>query len=333
MSANEILSQDEVDALLHGMGSGDVGTEVEDSEDSEKARSYDLTNQDRIVRGRMPTLEMINERFARYFRISIFNMLRYTPEVSVGEVETVKFSEYMHGLFVPTNLNLIRIKGLRGTALIVMEPRLVFTLVDNFFGGDGRYYTRIEGREFTPTEMRVINKILELAFSDIREAWKPVMPVEIEYINSEVNPQFANIVSPNEVMVVTRFHVELDGGGGNFHITFPYSMIEPVRDLLIAGVQSDRADFDERWAKALREEMKQAKVEVRCTLAETEITLGDLLNSKVGDIIPISIEDSVVAHIADMPIFKCQYGIYHGINAVKIVDYLKRDQSKALTTI
>lgn len=324
MSANEILSQDEVDALLHGVESGGVDTDSEIGTDIGTARPYDLTNQDRIVRGRMPALEVINERFARYFRTTLYEMLRHTPDISVGEIETDKLSDYMHSLLVPSNLNLMKIKNLRGTALFVMEPRLVFILVDNYFGGDGRYYTRIEGREFTPTEMRVIHKLLEKAFRDLTKAWEPVMQVEIEYINSEVNPQFANIASPSEVMVITKYHVELEGGGGDIHIAIPYSMLEPIRDLLIAGVQGNRSGFDEKWISSLREQVKEAKLEVSCTLAETDIMLRDLMSSKVGDIIPINLNENVIATIAGLPVFKCQYGIYRGINAIKIVDRLNK---------
>ena len=170
----------------------------------------------------------------------------------------MKFSEYVHSLFVPTSLNLVKVKPLRGTALFVIDPKLVFILVDNYFGGEGKYHTKIEGREFTPTEMRVIEMLLELAFKDLREAWSPIMQINFEYMNSEVNPQFANIVSPSEVVVVTGFHVELEGGGGNLYVALPYAMLEPIRELLSAGVQSDTSDVDERdrlyagWQEAVR---------------------------------------------------------------------------------
>ena len=232
---NDLLSQDEIDALLHGVSGGDVETETDEEVPEGEARGYDFTSQDRIVRGRMPTLEMINERFARYFRISLFNMLRRAGEISVSGVQMLKFAEYVHSLFVPTSLNLVRVPPLRGTALFVLEPKLVFALVDNFFGGGGRFHTKIEGREFTPTELRVIQMVLDLAFKDLSQAWKPVMDVGFDYQSSEVNPHFANIVSPTEVVVVNTFRVELDGGGGDLHVTMPYSMVEPIRQLLDAG--------------------------------------------------------------------------------------------------
>ncbi len=319
MAVNDLLSQDEIDALLHGVSSNDIETDDEEFADGE-ARNYDFTTQDRIVRGRMPTLEMVNERYARLFRISIFNLLRRSAEISVGGVQMLKFSEYIHSLFVPTSLNMVRIKPLRGTALFVLDPRLVFMIVDNYFGGDGRFHAKIEGREFTPTELRVIEMILEQVFIDLKEAWAPVMQLDFVKQNSEVNPQFANIVSPSEVVVVNTFHVEIEGGGGDFHITLPYSMLEPIRELLDAGVQSDRDDTDDRWAESLREEIKTSTVHLSCTLAETEISLRDIMNMKPGDVIPLDVPDLVTMNAENVPVFRGKYGVSRGSMAVKIVE-------------
>lgn len=315
---NDLLSQEEIDALLHGVGSGDIDTESDAGLADGEAQSYDFNSQDRIVRGRMPTLEMINERFARHFRISLFNMLRRTAEISVGGVQMLKFSEYVHSLFVPTSLNLVKVNPLRGTGLFVFDPKLVFIVVDNYFGGDGRFPTKIEGREFTPTEQRVIHRILQQAFSDLHQAWKPVLPVEFEYLNSEVNPQFANIVSPTEVVVVSTFHIELEGGGGTLHVTLPYSMVEPIRDLLDAGVQSDRSEVDDRWRLAIREEMKGATVELSSMLTETTISLRELLRLKAGDVIPVDFPEMVTLRAEDVPVFRGKFGVSQGNCAIKI---------------
>ncbi|MEJ2529725.1 MAG: flagellar motor switch protein FliM, partial [Gammaproteobacteria bacterium] len=266
MSANDLLSQDEIDALLHGVDDGKVETETVDEYDGE-ARGYDFNSQDRIVRGRMPTLEMINERFARYYRTSLFNMLRRTADISASGVQMLKFSEFVHTLFVPTSLNLVRITPLKGKGLCVLDPKLVFSVVDNYFGGSGRFHTKIEGRDFTPTELRVVKMLLDLIFADMIEAWKPVLQVNFEYLGSEVNPQFANIVSPSEVVVVTTFNIDLEAGGGDLHFVMPYSMVEPIRDLLDAGVQSDRGDKDERWERSLRSRIKHADLELTSILA------------------------------------------------------------------
>jgi flagellar motor switch protein FliM len=323
MATSDLLSQDEIDALLHGVDSGDVNTEDDGQLRDGVVRNFDFASQDRIVRGRMPTLEMINERFARYFRISFFNMLRRTAEISVGGVQMLKFSEYMHSLFVPTSLNIVKIHPLRGKALCVIDPKLVFITVDNYFGGTGRH-AKIEGREFSATETRVIQLILEQAFSDLMEAWSPVMPVRFEFLNMEVNPQFANIVSPTEVVVVTSFQIELDGGGGVFHVVMPYAMLEPIRDILDAGVQSDRSEKDDRWTTALREEVKSAEVNLKCELTDARLTLRDLLSIQEGDIIPIDYPEKVTVVAEDVPVFRGTYGLHKGSKAVKVLEMVER---------
>lgn len=327
MSVNDLLSQDEIDALLHGVGSGDVEADGDDDL-ADGARNYDFASQDRIVRGRLPTLEMVNERFARLFRIGLFNVLRRSPEIAVGGVQMLKFSEYIHSLFVPTSLNLVKIPPLKGTALFVFDPKLVFIVVDNFFGGDGRYHTKIEGREFTPTEQRVIQILLNMTFQLLREAWQPVFKLDFEFIQHEVNPQFANIVSPTEVVVVTTFHIELDGGGGDMHITLPYSMLEPIRELLDAGVQSDRGDTDDRWLRALREEMEFAHLSVNATLAEATLSLREIRDLRAGDVIPIVMPEAMTLRCEGVPIYRAKLGTSNGNYAAQISQRVLDEEDK-----
>ena len=322
----DLLSQDEIDALLHGVDDGEI--ETEGDFDPSGVRPYDLTSQDRIVRGRMPTLEMINERFARYTRISMFNLLRRTADVSVGGIQIQKFGEYVHTLYVPTSLNMVKFRPLRGTALVILDAKLVFKLVDNFFGGDGRH-AKIEGREFTPTELRVVQMVLNQAFVDLREAWKAVKPIEFEYINSEVNPSMANIVSPSEVVVVSTFHVELDGGGGELHITMPYSMVEPIREILDAGLQTDTDERDERWVRALREDVMSAEVSLECDIANREVTLRDIVDLRPGDVIPITMPESSVLTANGVPMFRVVLGRAKDNLALKVVGIVDRKQSLA----
>tara|TARA_Y100001960_G_scaffold281955_1_gene315972 strand:- start:397 stop:1365 length:969 start_codon:yes stop_codon:yes gene_type:complete len=317
----DLLSQDEIDALLHGVDDGDI--EPEENIDATGVKSYDLTSNDRIVRGRMPTLEMINERFARYTRISMFNFLRRSADVASGGVQIMKFGEYVHTLYVPTSLNLVKMRPLRGTALFILDAKLVFKLVDNFFGGDGRH-AKIEGREFTPTEVRVVQLVLSQVFSDMIEAWAPVVKLDFEYVGSEVNPAMANIVSPSEVVVVSTFHIELDGGGGDLHLTFPYSMIEPIREVLDAGVQSDVDDVDERWLQSLREDILEARVPVHGTLVERQITLREVAELKAGDIIPVDMPEEFILQANGVPVFRGKMGISNENMAVKIIDQIHK---------
>ncbi|MCX8048650.1 MAG: flagellar motor switch protein FliM [Methylohalobius sp.] len=317
MAFDDLLSQEEIDALLHGVDEGKVDVGTDQPPSAEDIRPYDFSSQDRIVRGRMPTLDMINERFARYFRISLFNLLRRTAEVSVAGTQVLKFSEFIHSQFVPTNLNLIRFKPLRGRALIVMDPTLVFTAVDNYFGGSGRFYNKVEGREFTPMEFRLIRILLDLAFKDLREAWRPVLDIQPEYIHSEVNPQFANIVSPSDIVINSTVHIELEGGGGDLHIALPYAMIEPIRDLL-DSIQSDRGDVDVRWRKALHYEVMSSQVEVYAILLEKEMNLVQVLRLRPGDIIPVEMPKQVTLYAEEVPLFRGRVGVAHGHYAVKI---------------
>ncbi|MDH5358547.1 MAG: flagellar motor switch protein FliM [Gammaproteobacteria bacterium] len=325
MAVHDILSQDEVDALLTGMGDGEIETEVEDTNPGQP-RGYDFGNEDRIIRGRMPTLEMINERFARYLRINLFNMLRRSAEISIGGIQVMKFSEYIHTLFVPTSLNLVHLHPLRGTGLLVFEPKLVFSVLDNYFGGEGRFQARIEGREFTATELRVIHIVLELCFKDIQEAWSPVMDVEFEFLNHEVNPQFANIVSPSEVVVVSTLHIELEGGGGDLHITLPYSMLEPIRELLDTGLQSDRSAEDSRWPTVFREELMIAEVQLTAELTKIKTTLQGVLNLKPGDILPFEMPETIHAMVEDVPFFHATFGEHGDHAALKVTELIEQPQ-------
>ena len=320
----DLLSQDEIDALLHGVDDVEEDVVESDDEADDGLVHFDFSSQDRIVRGRMPTLELVNERFARHLRISLFNMLRHTAEVSINGVQMLKFGEYLHTLFVPTSLNMVRFRPLKGTALVTMEARLVFILVENFFGGDGRYHAKIEGREFTPTERRIIQMLLKIIFEDYHDAWAPVMDAEFEYLDSEVNPAMANIVSPTEVIVVNSFHIELDGGGGDFHIAMPYSMLEPIRELLDAGVQSDKEDTDLRWSQALEDEIMDVPVDFTAKLVEKEMSLREMIGLKAGDILPVEMPKSMLVSVEGLPTFRAHLGRAKDNLALKITERLSR---------
>ena len=321
--SEDILSQDEVDALLGGVDDGVIDTSPDEGAFDGEAHPFDFNNQERIVRGRLPTLEMINERFARYFRISFFDMLRKSPEISVTGIEMVKFNEYIQTLQQPTSLSMIKMMPLRGTGLIVLSPALVFILVDNFFGGDGTIEAKIEPREFTSTELRVIEKVVHISFQDLVKAWEPVMSVNFNYHNHEVNPQMATIVSPTEVVVISTFQIELDGGGGDIQIVYPYSMIEPIRNLLDTGVQSDHGEIDERWAILLKEELMHAKINMQALFIEKQVPLSDLINFSAGDIIPIDMPEQVLLLAEDMPVIRGQFGEHQGNAAIKVEDVIE----------
>ena len=323
--AQDFLSQDEVDALLKGVTGESDEPEASDGDDS-GIRSYNLGTLERIVRGRMPTLELINERFARYLRIGLFNYMHRTTEISVGPIRVQKYSEFIRNLVVPTNLNLVAAKPLRGTSLFVLDPNLVFLVVDNMFVGDGRFHTRVEGRDFTPTEQRIIQGLLRTIFQEYSRSWKPVYDMTFEYIRSEMNSQFANIATPSEIVIATTFSLEFGGTAADMHICFPYSMVEPIRDLLYSSMQSDQLSTDQRWIVMLRKQLKDAEVEIKAQLANTTLTLNEVLKMQVGDIIPISVPEKIIAHVDNIPLMECYYGQQGGQYALKIEKFLVQDR-------
>ena len=323
--SSDFLSQEEVDALLRGV-SGESDEPVAEEVDDGGVRPYNMATQERIVRGRMPTMELINERFARYLRIGLFNYMHRNAEVSVGPIRVQKYAEFVRNLVVPTNLNLVVAKPLRGTGLVVFDPNLVFLVVDNMFGGDGRFHTRIEGRDFTPTEQRIIQGMLNVVFTEYSKAWAPVFKIDLEYVRSEMNSQFANIATPSEIVVATSFSLELGGAQAEMHFCFPYSMLEPIREMLYSTMQSDHLTQDRRWVNLLSRQLQTAEVELTCNLGIAKVTLRDIVNMRVGDVIPLTIPEPLQAEVDGVPIIACRYGTQGGQYAVKIERFLGADE-------
>lgn len=324
--SKDFLSQDEVDNLLKGV-TGEADEPEQHAESEGDIKPYDLGRQERIVRGRMPTMELLNERFARLFRVALFNLIRRTAEISVGAVRIQKFSDFIRNLPIPANINLIHAKPLRGNGLFIFDPNLIFLVVDNMFGGDGRFHTRVEGREFTQTEHRIIQKLLGAVFESYGKAWENVYPLEFEFVRSEMNPQFANIATPNEVVLVTTFELEFGGTGGSFHTLLPYSMIEPIREILYSTMQGDHMVADQRWLRLLSGQIQSAEVELSAVLGGARITFDQVLKMRSGDIIPLEIKESIVAQIDDVPVMECKYGMSNGRYALKVEKMLAKAET------
>ena len=316
MSA-DFLSQEEVDALLRGV-TGESDEPVADEAGAEGVRPYNLATQERIVRGRMPTLEIINERFARLIRIGLYNFLRRNVEISVGPVRVSKYSEFIRNLVVPTNLNLVQFKPLRGTGLMIFNPDLVFLVVDNLFGGDGRFHTRIEGRDFTQTEHRIIQRMLAIVFESYAKSWEPIYPLEFEFVRSEMNTQFANIATPNEVVVHITFSIELGQNSGEMHFCLPYSMIEPIKDQLTSSLQAENLEVDKRWLRLMRQQVQLAEVQLVADLGTARVSLRDIVNLKAGDVIPLDIPPTVEAKVDGVPVMECAYGKFNGQYTLRV---------------
>jgi flagellar motor switch protein FliM len=316
--SDAFLSQDEIDALLEGV-TGESQKLAKDETPQGAIRSYDLSSQERIVRGRMPTMEVINERFARNLRVGLFNFIRRSPEISVGTVQVQKYSMFLRELVVPTNFNIVAVRPLRGSGLVVCEPTLLFGVIDSLFGGNGKFHTRIEGRDFSPTEQRVINRLVEVVTEEYKKAWKGVYPLELGYQRSEMQPQFATIATPSEIVVSTSFTLEIGDLTGSLHICIPYSTLEPIRDLLYSSVQGDSIEVDRRWVKLLSQEIQAAEVEVVAELAKADATVEQLLALKVGDFIELEREGVIQSKVDGVPIFDAEYGTHNGKYALKVV--------------
>lgn len=316
----KILSQEEVDALLKGLSGGAIETDKADSIDPNEVIIYDLTNQDRIIRGRMPALEMTNERFARIFRASLSSLLRKVISISTISLETLKFGEFLKTLPVPTSLHIFRMEPLRGSAIAVIESRIIFTLVDVLCGGMGRESYRVEGREFTAIETNLIRKVVFNALSDLEKAWKALLEINISYQRSEINPQFAQIVPLTDVVVVMNFEIEMEYSSGIMCICIPYSTLEPIREKLQGGFLSEQLEVDKEWAKRFAQGLLESKVDMMVELGRTEVELKKVLEMKVGDVVTLDqfATDPLPVYVEGIMKFRGHPGVYKGNHALQI---------------
>ncbi len=325
---SNILSQDEVDSLLQGISGGEVETETDIPVESGEVAKYDFASQDRTVRGRMPTLEIINERFARGLRSSLSSAIRKIVDVSIAATDIIKFGEFSRSLPVPTSIHVFRMEPLRGYGIFVIESRLVYSLVDSLLGGAGASNVRIEGRDFTPIENKMIKKIIIMGLRDLESAWEQVHDVKAVFVRSEINPQFATIVPANDVVIVVRFDVELEHTTGNVVICIPYSTIEPVRAKLSAGFQSDQLGVDIAWKRRLQKRIAESVVNMAVRLGSARITGRRLLELKVGDIIDLhgDIRSPLLVTIEGVPKFKGFAGLRKSSRAIKIKERILRSR-------
>jgi flagellar motor switch protein FliM len=313
----QILTQDEVDALLQGI-SGESDSLEPEAPLADGVRSFDLANQERMVRERMPTLEIVGERFAKNIRAGIFAFIRKSPEVSIGTVRVHKYSAFLREIAVPTNFNIVSLKPLRGLGLIVCEPSLVFAMIDALFGGAGKYPTRIEGRDFSATEQRIIRRLLDVVMADYKKAWAGIYPLELEFQRSEMQPQFANVATPAEIVVSTSFTLEIGETSGAIHFCIPYATFEPIRDVLYSTMQGDANAPDRRWINLMTQQIQAAEVELVAELAQAPATVEQLLSLKAGDFIELDLKPGIQAKVAGVPVLDCHYGTSNGKYALKV---------------
>ncbi len=287
---SKILQQDEVDALLRGLSGGELEAEEELPEDDSGVVPFDLANQDRIIRGRMPVMEIVNDRFARLCTNALANSMRKRVDINPISIDMSKFGDFMRSLPVPTSISIFKMEPLRGNAILVVDSRLVFALVESFFGGAGSQ-PKVEGRDFTHIEQAIVDRVVRLALSNMEDSWRPVHEVHIEHVRSEVNPQFAAIVPPSDVVVVITFEVELESAIGSMLLCLPYATLEPIRSKLLASFQTERLEVDHAWITRFKERLLETPVEMIVRLGKTKISGRQLLKMEVGDIILLDTDE------------------------------------------
>lgn len=320
---NQVLSQAEVDALLSAVAEGSLDTSnagAVKKEDKREVQSYDLTNQDRVIRGKMPTLDLIYERFVRLFRMSLSNSLRKIASISIISTDLLKFGEFVNTLPIPSCVGILRSETLRGPALLVFESKLAYALIDSYFGGTDRPYNKVDGKEFTRIELMIMNKVMSLSLADLEEAWSPVHKISLLHLRTETNPQFVGVVPLSEVIISTTFEVELENASGTIALVIPYSTIESIKNKLNSSFQSDTDRTDKVWIENLEEHMLSTQAAVSVNLGETSITVGDLVNLNIGDIIPLNqdCDGELVLNVEGVPKYKCFFGVSRGTRAVQV---------------
>ena len=322
---NQVLSQAEVDALLNAVAEGSLDNNVGGGstrrEDVKKdVQNFDLTNQDRVIRGKMPTLDLIYERFVRLFRMSLSNSLRKIASISIISTDLLKFGEFVNTLPIPSCVGILRSETLRGSALLVFESKLAYALIDSYFGGTDRPYTKSDGKEFTRIELMIMNKVLQLGVADLEEAWAPVHKIGLMHLRTETNPQFVGVVPLSDVIISTTFEVELENASGTIALVIPYSTIEPIKNKLNSSFQSDSDRTDKVWIQNIETHMEQVEANISVNLGETSITVADLVNLNIGDIIPLGqdCDGELMLKVEGVPKFKCFFGVSRGTRAIQI---------------
>jgi len=323
--SDKILSQDEVDALLKGVASGEIDTEEAKGKILSGIRAFDFTSQERIIRGRMPGLEMANESFARLFRNSVSNLIMKFVDISIQNVEIIKFGDFIKTIPVPSSINIYKMEPLKGYSLLVLEAPLVFAFIEFFFGGANAQNIKSEGRAFTTIEQRVIQRVVNMALKDFASSWGGIATISPEYVSSEINPQFVTIVTPAEIVINVEVLIEIEDFAGRMFFCVPYSTVEPVKEKLYSGIQGDKFETDQRWSLVMKNILKQTHVRITAEIGRLSLTFEDIMKFKTGNVINLgkSINDDLVLYVEGLPKFKGTPGFSRGNQAVKLTGVLE----------
>ncbi len=319
---SNLLSDEELAALSEGVRDGSIETDTGFNE-SVRVRKHDLASEDSSLGVNVSSIDMINERFIRLFRLGLLEVLRTSPRVNPTRVQILKFGDYLKGLRAPLSVNIVRMNPLRGNSVIIIDPNVVFSSLDSFFGGFGKGVGELPpGRLFTPTESRIIKIILEVFFRSLTEAWGPLMQIECEHVSSEINPQFAQIADENDLVVLSRFEADAtaSGGKGFIDLVYPYATLKPIRELLSSRVQSGEGneESDRKWRKDLAAAVGDAKLELQVTMGEIKTTLHHLNHLQEGDLLFFKKDDTALMSTNGVPAFHVNVGTRGSQVAVQI---------------
>lgn len=352
---NQVLSQNEVDALLSvvmeeepeevqaeenvsdgatgGSGSNGESDNRQASGQSsgsaggrdESVESYDLMNQDRIMRGKMPMLEVIHDKFCRDFRTSLSLDLRKMVDIEASTIELVKFREFLHKLPTPSCMSLFNMEPLTGSGLVTFDPEFIFLMVDIFCGGMGSLQFKVEGREFTSIEQGIVKKVVERSLMEWAKAWKPLHEVNVQFSRTEINPQFVNLAHPTEIIVIFKSNVDVEGTRGWMQVILPYAMIEPLRTKLSKGVVGDRVELEKLWRQNMQQKIIESMVEMTGVLGKVKMDIGNLLDMQVGDIVELNtaLDEPVIMEVEGEEKFLARSGVCRGNKAIQIMDAIE----------
>ncbi|MGE3319273.1 MAG: flagellar motor switch protein FliM [Candidatus Berkiella sp.] len=318
---NQILNQDEIDALLN-YKENDFNDK--DSVDPSIPQEFDITNQEKSIQGKIISLGIINEKFSRSVRNSLYQFLKKPVDISIAKIKITRFNEYIKSLPCPSSINLFKMNPLKGTSMFIFNARLIYSFVDSYFGGEGRTQFKSDIKEFTPTELRIIKLLLDNFYKDLKDAWSSFIDIQFETKHTESDPSMINHFNDDDIFIISKFRVELEGSGGEFDICLPYSMIEPITELFDVGLDSVNDKANEKWESLLRSHLQEVKIDINCVLAKKRILLREIMKFKDGDIINIEIPEDITVKAGDRAIFSASFGTYETKYAIKVNEKIKR---------
>ncbi|HVJ64116.1 MAG TPA: flagellar motor switch protein FliM [Bdellovibrionota bacterium] len=330
---SQVLSQKEVDALLNAVVNKEVDTNPEgDSTASNNVIAYDLASQDKVIRGRMPTLDIVYERFIRAFRMNLSGQLRKLATLSIAATDSMKFGEFTNTLPLPSCMSIVRFETLRGNGIVVLESKLAYAFIDSFLGGTDRPYQKNEGKEFTTIELSIVRRVVKSALEDLEKAWAPVTPMKINFLRTETNPQFVGIVPPSDIVIVTTLTIELENVSGSLSIVIPFSTLEPIRQKLLSGFQQEVIERDDYWAQMMVRHLEETDLNVRVELGSNTVPLKRILELKLGDVLPLQTDASaeLAVEVEGVTRFRGLFGSSRGSRAIQVTEIVENPNKEFL---